>query len=96
MDVMGLCLRVALTDRGDAYLPYVFHGEWTDVDCRIVSTVLDAHVPERVDSMFNTWLLWASPGHFSARRATWDLGGIHVKSAVALATKLQAYYSKEV
>jgi hypothetical protein len=92
MDVMGLCLRAALSEQGDIYQPYSFAGAWTDLDRRVVAAVLDVHCPAQVDSMFNNWTLWASPGHFSARRATWDLGGICADSAVSLAVQLQAYY----
>jgi len=79
-------------------LPYTFEGKWTNEEKAAIEVVMRQHVPEVVDPMFNNWAFYvdyySDGGYYSAKRATWDMGMLHARSANELATKLEDYYTR--
>ena len=93
MDVMGLCMRAAIQPAGAKFLPLVFTGDWDSEEQAPLRAVLKNHVPQLVDSTFNTWgLLKLGPGFYSARRATWTQGYLNAGSPEELADRIEDYY----
>jgi len=94
MNVASLMMR-AIDGNGDVYVPYTFGGGFTNDEQRVIAAAFKPHVPERVDAMFNNWIL-AKYGkdHFTANRATWYRGGLVAKTAQELADKITNYYKR--
>lgn len=94
MNVAALFSRV-LDSNGAAYLPYEFSGDWTEAEKEVIKAVIDQHVPERVDAMFNNWR-FSKQGDdlFLGWRATWEMGSIGGDSADKLAADIRAYYHR--
>jgi hypothetical protein len=85
--------RVIADENGPVYLPYEFSGAWTGEEKQIVKSTLDKHVPEHVYASFNNWhIAKYHDGLFTARRATWTMGGITGETAQELTQKIAEYY----
>ena len=95
MDIAGLFLR-AINNRGNAYLPYYFEGDWSENEMDIVAKALDHNVPNSVDAKFNRWRFTkSSKTFFMARRAKWEWDSIlDARSAKELSDKVEHYYSR--
>jgi len=93
MDIAGLFLRV-LDNNGDIYSPYSFEGNWSLDEKKIISGIIDLHVPEKVDAMFNNWNFHKVDSHyFMAKRATWE--SIWCRNSLTeIAELLDKYYNK--
>ena len=92
MEFMELALRMCM--KGE-FAPYGFSGEWTPEDEATVKAEIDKHVTPTVDAMFNNWSFshYVS-GHYVAKRATWDMGGISAATAEGLAQQIAEYHAR--
>ena len=94
MNVAALFMKT-LDNKGDAYLPYLFTGNWSKQEIEKVELIIDPRVPERVDAMFNNWQFSKMGDNFySARRSTWDMGSIGANSLDEFIGKLSQYYDR--
>lgn len=73
MEFWQTVARVALRGN-DIYAAYSFEGRnWEINEREIIDTAIKPHVPERVDSGFNTWTFNKSyDGVIYISRATWS------------------------
>lgn len=94
MDFLAVAFRNAIPQE-HKYLPYSFERDWTDDEKSAIHAAIDSHVPNLVAPTFNNWLFskWG-PGHYYARRATWDMGGLHATTAQGLADQVAVYYAE--
>lgn len=94
MEFFDIALRLAMSGH-NRYAPYRFTGVgWTNEEINSISAAISPHVPEAVDSMFNTWIFRkAIHGGYYAKRATWDMGMYYAESVEEITVKITEYYT---
>ena len=91
MTVYNALIRAALADKGMAYLPYVFVGNWTDQEKLVVQAAIDPHVPVKVYATFNNWIFTKQSFGVMARKASWTEPWL-LDTAGQLADRISKYY----
>ena len=90
MQAAALFMR-ALDTRGSVYSPYVFNGFREDEVERIVNA-LSEFVPDKVDAMYNNWLISRYGLKLFAHRATWEIGELSADTVDLLIEEIVGYY----
>jgi hypothetical protein len=101
MDVAMMCLN-ALDTRGAIFDPLQFYRDdpWTENEKQYIRDALEPEHLEKVDAGYNYWRLSKftySNGYsvYSARRATWSMGGIVGYSIEDFTRRFHAYLNKD-
>jgi len=92
MEIAALFLR-ALDTNGAIYEPCLFKNI-NDKDEKIITACLSQFVPNKVDSMFNFWIITNTYLRYTATRSTWTRDGMTDPSVNDLCEQIISYYTR--
>ncbi|MBN1287890.1 MAG: hypothetical protein JXB47_21000 [Anaerolineae bacterium] len=77
---------------GQEVIVWTLEGDWTETDKAIVQSVLDRHIPAKVDPTFNRWTARYNGRRFLAWRISWNGSCMSSEDASSLAAQIEAHY----